>query len=68
MNEVSPQLLTYKQAGEVLQVSTRTVWNYVNQAKLKEVRFGGQVRIDPRDLEDFIRDGKSSQSEDQPCS
>ncbi len=52
------RLLTYRQAAEVLQVSTRTVWMLVDTEQLKAVRFGRTVRIDHRDLDAFIADAK----------
>ena len=54
-----PQLLTYQQAAEVLQVTDRTVYELVRTGRLKVARFGGSVRIDPRDLDAFIQQAKS---------
>lgn len=53
-------LYTYKQAGAILQVTDRTVYNLVRQGELPAVRFGRNVRIDRRDLEQFIEACKSS--------
>lgn len=48
------RLLTYRQAGEFLGVTDRTVWAMVDRGELPSVRFGGSVRIDPVDLRAFI--------------
>lgn len=63
MSEIPPTveaLLTYRQAGEILGVTDRTVWEYVDSGKLRNVRFGRSVRIDPADLRDFIERSKVS--------
>lgn len=48
------KLLTYKQAGELLGVTERTVWTLVADGELPRVRFGRSVRIDPADLRAYI--------------
>ena len=48
------RLLTYREAGEVLGVSERTVWAAVDQGELPAVRFRRSVRIDPADLRSLI--------------
>lgn len=48
------RLLTYKQAGELLGVTERTVWTLVSDGELPAVRFGRSVRIDPADLRAYI--------------
>lgn len=48
------ELLTYNEAGKLLGVSSRTVWNFVDRGELLAVRFGNSVRIDPVDLRAFI--------------
>jgi len=55
-NETSivEKLLTYKQAGELLGVTERTVYALVAGGDLPAVRFGRSVRIDPADLRAFI--------------
>ncbi|MCH8259142.1 MAG: helix-turn-helix domain-containing protein [Planctomycetes bacterium] len=52
------RLLTYTQAGELLGVSSRTVWNYVERGELGAIRFGGIVRVDPQELRAFIERSK----------
>ena len=48
------KLLTYKQAGELLGVTERTVFTLVKEGHLAAVRFGRSVRIDPADLRAYI--------------
>ena len=48
------KLLTYKQAGDLLGVTERTVWTLVDDGELPAVRFGRSVRIDPVDLRSYI--------------
>jgi excisionase family DNA binding protein len=57
------KLLTYKQAGVLLDVTERTVWTLVDDGKLPAVRFGRSVRIDPADLRAFIEHCKSTSKE-----
>lgn len=47
-------LLTLKEAGERLSVSSRTVDRLIKRGELAVVRVGGQLRIDPRAIETFI--------------
>lgn len=54
------KLLTYKQAGELLGVTERTVWTLVADGALQAVRFGRSVRIDPADLRGYIDRCKSA--------
>ena len=58
-NDGMALLLTYKQAAELLQVSDRTVFTLVKTGQLKAVRFRQTVRIDRRDLENFIEESKA---------
>jgi len=62
MRQVSEaRLLTYREAGKILGVSERTVWQLVHDGKLPAVRFGRTVRIDPADLRRFIEAAKVRQ-------
>lgn len=55
------RLLTYREAGDRLGVSDRTIWQLVNDGKLPAVKFGRSVRIDPADLRAFIEQAKVGQ-------
>ncbi|MCC7193570.1 MAG: helix-turn-helix domain-containing protein [Phycisphaeraceae bacterium] len=48
------KLLTYKQAGELLGVTPRTIWTLVAGGEIPSVKFGRSVRIDPADLRTYI--------------
>lgn len=54
-------LLTYKEAARILGCSDKTVWSLCKSGQLKAVRFGGNVRIDPRDLDEFVQRAKTAQ-------
>jgi excisionase family DNA binding protein len=47
-------LLTYKQAAEIMGVCERTVWGLVKSGKLQCKKIGRLVRILPSVLEAFI--------------
>ena len=57
-----PLLLSKKQAGRELGVSERTVHGLIKQGLLPAVRFGGNVRIDRRDLLAFVQQQKTAQA------
>jgi len=57
-SDATPRLLSYRQVAEILGVTARTVYTLVRRGALAAVRFGGNVRIDPRDLEAFIEKAK----------
>lgn len=63
---VVERLLTYKQAGQLLGVTDRTVWTLVNAGELPAVRFGRSVRIDPADLRAFIENAKRHRPPEPP--
>jgi excisionase family DNA binding protein len=50
-----PVFRTRKETGKVLRVSTAVVDSEIRTGRLKAHRFGRLVRIDSRDLEDYIR-------------
>ena len=58
MAEATSTLLTYAEAGKLLGVSDRTVWQLVDDGELLAVRFRGSVRIDPADFRAFIERAK----------
>ena len=57
-------LLTYREAGDLLRVTERTVWALVDQGKLPAARFGRSVRIDSADLRNFIAQAKGKEVND----
>lgn len=59
LTSIVERLLTYKEAGEYLGVTDRTIFTLVAAGELPAVRFGRSVRIDPADLRRFIQRGKA---------
>ena len=54
-------LLTYREAGEILGVTERTIFRLVQDGEIPNVKFGRSVRIDPDDLCVFIKKAKDGQ-------
>ena len=46
--------LTIKDVADLLQVTTRTVWNWIERGDLEVHRFVGATRIWHEDFEDFV--------------
>lgn len=59
------QLLTLEQAAERLQVSIVTVRRLIRDGELIGTKVRGDWRVDPVDLEDYIRKGKSKPKEEK---
>jgi excisionase family DNA binding protein len=55
-------LLTTKEAAELLRVSHWTVSAWLSQGKLKRVKAGGRTLIAKTDLEAFLKQSSASQS------
>jgi excisionase family DNA binding protein len=53
------KLLTITEAAEILRCSKRTVRRRIETKDLRAITDGGIVRIDPMDLQDYIRDHRS---------
>lgn len=49
------QLLSVKEVKEILQVGDSTLRRLVSSKKLKSYRVGGQLRFDPEDLKEFLK-------------
>ena len=50
-----PNLLTLAQTAEVLQISTKTLYRWIEAGDLITHRIGHQLRISEADLQMFIR-------------
>lgn len=48
-------LLTVDEAAKFLKVDPKTVYRLINDNELKAVLIGRVYRIDPKDLQDFLR-------------
>ncbi len=58
--KVEPMLLTARQAAKVLTISERTLFSLTKAGEITAVRFGRNVRYDPRDLDAWIQSAKNS--------
>jgi excisionase family DNA binding protein len=52
-------LCTVAQVAEILNVSEKTVRRLIKKGRLRVIRIGGLLRIDPLDIQDLIRDHRS---------
>lgn len=52
------RLLTAKEAAEMLSLSERTIQRYLKSGELTFIRLGRSVRIELKDLEEFVERGK----------
>lgn len=48
--------LSIKEAADYLSLSTHTLYKYVSQRRIKYYKFGGAVRFDIRDLDQWVKD------------
>jgi excisionase family DNA binding protein len=55
------RLLTSNQAADMLAVSVRTIKNLMGQGKLAYVKIARATRIDPDDIDEFIRRNRRKQ-------
>lgn len=53
------RLLTVLEAADILKCSSKTVRRRIEDGSLRAIRIDGLVRIDPADLQDFVRDHRS---------
>jgi excisionase family DNA binding protein len=52
-------LCTVAEAAEILNIDQKTVRRRIKDGALRSIKIGRLRRIDPRDIEDFIRDHRS---------
>lgn len=52
-------LLNVRDVAEILNNSVKSVYRLIGNGSLSAIRIGGVWRIDPADLQDFIRDRRS---------
>lgn len=50
-----PALMTIPEVAERLQVSIKTIRRWIASGDLPTVRLGSQIRIQPKDLDIFLR-------------
>ena len=51
-------LLSVRSVAAKLAVSDKTIWRLIRAGKLPAVRVGGQLRVDPGELEAWLREGR----------
>lgn len=49
-------MLKVSEVAERLNVSERTVQRLIKVGELRAIKVGGQLRIDPRDFEEFLQE------------
>ena len=57
--DVPQSLLRTTEAAQILKISRRTLQRLIKRGELPVIRIGGQIRIDPADLDRFIRVSRS---------
>ena len=58
MSDLSPLLLSTKEAARMLSIGTRTLWSLQKSGEIPVVRLGRMVRFDVKDLEALIAERK----------
>jgi len=61
---MSRPLLTLEEAAQRLKTSKYSVRRWIDEGKLVGTKIGGEWRVDPDDLEEFIRKGKTTLKEE----
>lgn len=51
------KVYTLEEVVTILQVTKRTVYNYIKSGKLKAVKMGKYWRVSHEDLQDFVKKG-----------
>ncbi len=59
MDNLKNELKIYslKEVEEILQVTQRTLYNYIKEGKLKATKIGKHWRVSHEDLKEFIEKG-----------
>lgn len=53
---------TVNEVAEILKISTRTVYTYINGGLLKATKFGKLWRVSDANLQDFLKNGTNQQN------
>ncbi|MGM0409269.1 MAG: helix-turn-helix domain-containing protein [Bacillota bacterium] len=48
-------MLKVSEIAEKLNVSRQSVYKYINEGKLKSIKFEGNIRVKEKDLEKFLK-------------
>ena len=57
---IEAMLLSARQVAKLLNISERTLFSLTKAGEITAVRFGRNVRYDPRDLDAWIQSAKNS--------
>lgn len=49
------KLLTVREVAETLRVRENSVYRWINQGRMKQIKVGRSVRIDEKELERFVK-------------
>lgn len=60
------QLLTPREAAEVLNVSTRTIYREGERGNLKKIRVGSRLRFRMEDIQKYIADAEEAPPQPKP--
>ncbi len=56
---MAENIYTVKEVAEILKVSERQVWRYIESGKLKKISLSPKtIRVSEKDLQDFIKENK----------
>lgn len=58
---MSECVYSVKQVAEILQVSSKTVYQIIKDGDIDKIQVRGQIRITSTALEDYIRGGKNGE-------
>lgn len=58
---MSACVYSVKQVAEILQVSSKTVYQIIKDGDIDKIQVRGQIRITSTALEDYIRGGKNGE-------
>lgn len=58
---MSACVYSVKQVAEILQVSSKTVYQIIKDGDIDKIQVRGQIRITSPALEDYIRGGKNGE-------
>lgn len=59
------ELITVKEASEILGVSTATIRRYIQAGKLEALKYSRDIKVNKKSLEDFINQSKIGGTENE---
>lgn len=55
------ELLTIQEVANILKMTRKTIYNYINGGQLKASKLGNRMRVKTTDLEEFLERGTEAQ-------